>query len=69
MIVQVTFGQHKITNEFIVADELYPHALIGIKFLGDNKCQVDIENDTLKNRTRGPAETRVPYTLESVSSR
>ena len=49
MIVEVTFGNHKSTDESIVLDELYPHVLIGLKLLCDNKCQVDIENETLKN--------------------
>ena len=34
--------------------------LIGLKFLCDNKCQVDIENDTLKTGIRDQAETTVP---------
>ena len=60
MLAEVTFGKHKSTDEFIVVDELYPHVLIGLKFLCDNKCQVDIENETLKNRIRDQAETTVP---------
>ena len=60
MLAEVTFGKHKRTNEFIVVDEMYPHVLIRLKFLCDNKCQVDIENETLKNRTRDQAETTVP---------
>ena len=34
--------------------------LIGLEFLCDNKCQVDIENETLKIRIRDQAETTVP---------
>ena len=34
--------------------------LIGLEFLCDNKCQVDIENETLKFRIRDQAETTVP---------
>ena len=60
MLAEVTFGKHKSTDEFIVVDELYPHALISLKFLCDNKCQVDIENETLKIRIRDQAETTVP---------
>ena len=60
MLAEVTFGKHKSTHEFIVVDELYPHVLIGRKFVCDNKCQVDIENETLKIRIRGQAETTVP---------
>ena len=60
MLAEVTFGKHKSTDEFIVVDELYPHVLIGLKFLCDNKCQVDIENETLKIRIRDQAETTVP---------
>ena len=44
LLAEVTFGNHESTDEFIVVDELYPHVLIGPKFLCDNKCQVDIEN-------------------------
>ena len=44
MLAEVTFGKHNSTDEFIVVDELYPHVLIGLKFLCDNECQVDIEN-------------------------
>ena len=60
MVAEVTFGKHKSTDEFIVGDELYPHVLIGLKFLCDNKCQVDIETETLKIRMRDQAETTVP---------
>ena len=59
MLAEVTFGKHKSTYEFIVVDELYPHVLIGLKFLCDNKCQVDIEDETLKIRIRYQAETTV----------
>ena len=48
MLAEVAFGKHKSTDEFIVVDELYPHVLIGLKFLCDNKCQVDIETKLLK---------------------
>ena len=60
MLAEVTFGKHKSTDEFIVVDELYPHVLFGLKFLCDNKCQVDIESETLKIRMRDQAETTVP---------
>ena len=60
MLAEVTFGKHKSTDEFIVLDELYPHVSIGLKFLCDNKCQVDIENETLKIRIRDQTETTVP---------
>ena len=60
MLAEVTFGKHKSTDEFIVVDELYPHVLIGLNFLCDNKCQVDIESETLKVRIRDQAETTVP---------
>ena len=60
MLADVTFGKHKSTDELIVLDELYPHLLIGLKFLCDNKCQVVIENETLKIRIRDQAETTVP---------
>ena len=60
MLAEVTSGKHKSTDEFIVVDELYPHALISLKFLCDNKCQVDIESETLKIRIRDQAETTVP---------
>ena len=60
MLAEVTFGNHKSTDAFIVVDELYPYVLIGLKFLCDNKCQVDIENETLKIGTRDEAETTVP---------
>ena len=60
MLAEVTFGKHKSTDEFIVVDELYPHVLIGLKFLCDNKCQIDIETETLKIRIGDQAETTVP---------
>ena len=60
MLAGVTFENHKSTDEFIVVDESYPHVLIGLKFLCDNKCQVDIENETLKIRKRDQAETTIP---------
>ena len=60
MLAEVTFGNHKSTDEFIVVDELYRHVLLGLKFLCDNKCQVEIENETLKIRIRDQAETTIP---------
>ena len=60
MITEVTFGKHKSTDEFIVLDELYQHVLIGLKFLCDNKCQVDIEKETYKIRIKDQAETTIP---------
>ena len=63
MSAEVTFGKHKSTDEFIVVDELYPHVLIGLKFLCDNKCQVDIENETIKIRIRDQTETTVPLNV------
>ena len=60
MLAEVMFGKHKSTDEFIVVDVLYPHVLIGLEFLRDNKFQVDIENDTNKIRIRDQAETTVP---------
>ena len=62
MLAEVTFGKHKSTDEFFVVDELYPHVLIGFKFLCDNKCQVDMENETLKSRIRDQAETTAHFT-------
>ena len=59
MLAEVTFGKHKSTDESIVVDELYPHVLIGVKFLCVNVCQVDTENETLKIRIRDQAETTV----------
>ena len=60
MLAEVTFGKQKSTDEFIVVDELYPHVLIGHKFLCDNKCQIDIENETLEIRIGDQADTTVP---------
>ena len=60
MLAEVTFGKHESTDEFIVVDELYPHVLIGLKFRCNNKCQVDIEHETLKIRIRDRTETTVP---------
>ena len=57
MLPEVTFAKHKSTDEYIVVDEMYPH---GLKFLCDNKCQVDIQIETLKIRIRDQAETTVP---------
>ena len=59
MLAEVTFGKHKSMDKFILVDELYPHVLIGLKFLCDNKCQVDIEHETLKIRIRDQAENTV----------
>ena len=60
ILSEVTFGKHKSTDEFIAVNALYPHMLIGLKFLCDNKCQVDIENETLKNWIRDQTGTTVP---------
>ena len=61
MLAEVTFGKQKSTDEFIVVDELYPNVLIALKFLCDNKCQVDIETETLKIRIKDQAETTVYF--------
>ena len=60
MIAEVTLGKHKSTDEFIVVDDLYPHVLIGLKFMCENNCQVDIEKETLKIRIKGQSEETVP---------
>ena len=60
MLAEVKFGNHKSTDEFIVLNELYPHVLIDLKFLCDNRCQVDIEIETLKIKIGDQAETTVP---------
>ena len=64
MLAEVTLGKHKSTDEFIVVDEWYPHVLIGLKFLCDDKSQVDIEQETPKIRIRDQAETTVPLYVE-----
>ena len=63
MLAKVTFGKYKITHEFVVVDELYPHVLIGLKFLCDNKCQVDINSETFIIGIRDQSETTVPLYL------
>ena len=68
MSAEVTFGKHKSTDEFIVVDERYPHVLLGQKFLCDNKCQVDIENETLKIRIWDQAETTVPLYVDRLEA-
>ena len=60
MLAEVTFGKPKKADEFSVVDELYPHVLIRLKFLCDNKCKVGIETETFKIRIRDQAETTVP---------
>ena len=60
ILAEVTFGKHKSTDEFFVVDELYPHLLIGLIFLCDNKCQFDIKDETLKTRIGDQTETTVP---------
>ena len=47
-------------------DELYAQVLIAPNFLRDNKCQVDIENQTLKFRIRDQAETTVTLYVEDL---
>ena len=66
MLAEVTFRKHKSTDEFFVVDELYPQMLIGLKFLCDKKCQVDIENETLKIRVRDQTETTVPLYVDRL---
>ena len=63
MLPEVTFGKHKSTDEVTVVHELYPHVLIGLKFLCDNKRQVDIENETLKISLRDQTETTFPLNV------
>ena len=60
ILAEVTLGKHKSTDEILVVDQLYPHVLIGHKFLCDNKCQFDIKDETPKTRIRDQTEMRVP---------
>ena len=67
ILAKVTFRKQKSTDQLFVVDELYPHVFIGLDLLCDNKCQVDIESETLKSRIKDQAGTTVPlYVLDRL---
>ena len=42
MHADVKIGPHATSDEFIVVDQLYPQLLIGLKFMTENGCQMDL---------------------------
>ena len=42
MRADVKIGPHATSDEFIVVDQLYPQLLIGLKFMTENGCQMDL---------------------------
>ena len=45
MRADVKIGPHATSDEFIVVDQLYPRLLIGLKFMTENGCQMDLANE------------------------
>ena len=44
MRADVKIGPHATSDEFIVVDQLYPQLLIGLKFMTENGCQMDLDS-------------------------
>ena len=42
MRADVKIGPHATSDEFIVVDQLYPQLLIGLKFMTENGCQMEL---------------------------
>ena len=49
MRADVKIGPHATSDEFIVVDQLYPQLLIGLKFMTENGCQMDLASKQFPN--------------------
>ena len=59
MRADVKIGPHATSDEFIVVDQLYPQLLIGLKFMTENGCQVDLASKQFLIRVSDSKTTAV----------
>ena len=55
----VKIGPHATSDEFIVVDQLYPQLLIGLKFMTENGCQMDLASKQFQIRISDSKTTAV----------
>ena len=59
MRADVKIGPHAISDEFIVVDQLYPQLLIGLKFMTEKGCQMDLASKQILIRVSDGKTTAV----------
>ena len=59
MRADVKIGPHATSDEFIVVDQLYPQLLIGLKFMTENGCQMDLASKQFLIRVSDSKTTAV----------
>ena len=59
MRADVKIGPHATSDEFIVVDQLYPQLLIGLKFMTENGCQMDLASKQFVIRVSDSKTTAV----------
>ena len=59
MRTDVKIGPHATSDEFIVVDQLYPQLLIGLKFMTENGCQMDLASKQFLIRVSDSKTTAV----------
>ena len=59
MRADVKIGPHATSDEFSVVDQLYPQLLIGLKFMTENGCQMDLASKQFLIRVSGSKTTAV----------
>ena len=59
MRADVKIGPHATSDEFIVVDQLYPQLLIGMKFMTENGCQMDLASKQFLIRVSDSKTTAV----------
>ena len=59
MRADVKLGPYATSDEFIVVDQLYPQLLIGLKFMTENGCQMDLASKQFLIRVSDSKTTAV----------
>ena len=59
MRADLKIGPHATSDEFIVVDQLYPHLLIGLKFMTENGCQINLASKQFQIRVSDSKTTAV----------
>ena len=59
MRADVKIGPHATSDDFIVVDQLYPQLLIGLKFMTENGCQMDLASKQFLIRVSDSKTTAV----------
>ena len=64
MRADVKIGPHATSDEFTVVDQLYPELLIGLKFMTENGCQMDLASKQFLIRVSDSKTTAVGVHIE-----